>query len=402
MIKRNSVKKNFFLDISLNIISSALSAVILQFVIYPLISRKLDQISFGEILTIMGIVNISAVMLGNSLNNIRLIVNSEYEEEKVTGDFLPLLGMASIVNISIIIVATFLLNISKSPFSIFILVIISLLTLMRSYLSVAYRIKINYKMIFYHSVVYCIGLIIGAILMQFWFSWEIAFLCGEIFSFIYLIFTSDLHKEPIKITLKFRSTLKRYYYLAISSFIGNVLVYLDRLIILPVLGGRSVAVYYAATIIGKMSSFVLQPISGVLLTYFSKSKRRMRVKEFWIINLLVLGFSLIALLGCVILTSYILKFLYPNLYDDAVKILYLANLAAILTAASSITQSIILKYCATIWQTIIQTIYGAIYIGLGLVLINHSGLIGFCIAAIIAVLVKILLFLTIGAVSLRK
>lgn len=101
------------------------------------------------------------------------------------------------------------------------------------------------------------------------------------------------------------------------------------------------------------------------------------------------------------LSTYIIRILYPTIYDDVLEILVLANLAAILIASSVITQSIILRYCATFWQTVIQTIYGLIYIGGGVILIKQSGLIGFCVAATIAAVVKIFLIIIIGSLSLR-
>lgn len=400
--KNINSRKNFFIDIILNVSSAAIVAVLLQFVIYPTIGNRFDQNSFGEILTIMGLVNIIAVMLGNSLNNIRLIVENDYKEKNIIGDFNPLISIASLINIGLIIFMSFFLNIK--PTSTILLVGISLMTMIRSYLEVAYRLKIDYKMILFHSIFYCIGLIIGALLLWIDFSqlWEILFLIGESFSLVFLILTASLHKEPMKITFRFKSTLIQYSYLALSSLIANILVYLDRLIILPLLGGKAVAIYFAATIIGKMSSFVLQPISGVLLTYFSKSNEAMKVKEFWFINVLVIIFSGIALVGCMILSAFLLKLLYPKIYLDAMNILLIANLAAILTASSSITQSIILRFCATFWQVTIQISYGIIYVSVGLILIKNYGLFGFCVAAIIAIVFKILLMLVVGTFSLRS
>lgn len=395
--------KKFLQDIVINIFSTAIIVSLLQFLVYPLISRKFNVDTFGDILTIMGIINIVSVVLGNSLNNIRLIVNNDYLDKKISGDFIPILLLASIVNLLSILLITSVNIVNELILNKILIVFISLLTMLRAYLSVGYRLKIDYNKIFYHSVIYAIGLITGVVIFYFQPSnlWEIVFLFGEIFSIIFLFLTTSLHREPFKLTKKFKSTFNKYSSLAFSNFIGNVLVYLDRLMILPLLGGKQVAVYYAATLIGKMSSFILQPVSGVLLTYFSKSKRRMKVKEFLLINLLILIFGVIAFVGCIYFSTYILKYLYPNLYDDVSEILILATIAAILTASSSITQSIILRYCATFWQTVIQSIYGLIYIVVGVILINHSGLIGFCIATTFAAVVKMLLIILIGSFSLK-
>ncbi|MGJ7910826.1 lipopolysaccharide biosynthesis protein [Neobacillus sp. LXY-1] len=395
--------RKFLFDIVINIFSSAISVLLLQFFVYPLIGRKINGNLFGEILTIMGIVNIISVVLGNSLNNIRLILNNDYEEKKISGDFLPILFFATIVNIISIFLLTHFNIIKESTSSIQLLIIVSILTMFRSYLIVSYRLDLNYKMIFNHSIFYCLGLIVGIYIYYYGYSekWENVFICGELISILFLAFTTRLYIEPFKITSEFKKTFNKYISLAFSNFIGNVLIYLDRLMILPLLGGKQVTVYYAASLVGKMSSFVLQPISGVLLTYFSKSRKRMKVKEFIFINLIVMFFSFIAFLGCIFLSKYILKILYPSIYDNVLNILVLASLAAILNASSSITQSIILRYSSTYWQSVIQAIYGLIYIGGGLFLIEKNGLVGFCVAATVAAVIKIVLIIIIGLNSLR-
>ena len=60
---------------------------ILQIVVYPFLGSHMSADSYGLFLTLIGIVNIISVTLGNSLNNVRLLRDTTYKENKTTGDF---------------------------------------------------------------------------------------------------------------------------------------------------------------------------------------------------------------------------------------------------------------------------------------------------------------------------
>ena len=64
---------NFLQDVSLNIFASFMMTGILQIVVYPFLGSHMSADSYGLFLTLIGIVNIISVTLGNSLNNVRLL-----------------------------------------------------------------------------------------------------------------------------------------------------------------------------------------------------------------------------------------------------------------------------------------------------------------------------------------
>ena len=283
--------KNFISDITLNIIASGLMATTLQFIVYPLLNKETSAEIFGEILFMMSIVNITAVLLGNSLNNVRLIFEKEYQESNIKGDFLSILVIAGAINFFVITIVALLFWNNKPIVGNLLLIIVSILTMLRAYLTVEYRLKLNYKKIFQHSLIYSFSFSLSTLLLIITDLWQIVFFSGELISFIFLVRTTSLLKEPFKITIKFKKTIKQYFLLSTSSLIGNVLNYLDRLIIFPFLGPHKVAVFFTATLVGKLSSFIVSPISGVLLSYISNKKGRMTLSLFWKINIGILIFS---------------------------------------------------------------------------------------------------------------
>ncbi len=72
-------KKVFIMDSVKTIIGTLLIALGLQFLAYPIINQRVGNEAFGSILTIYTIITITSVVLGNTLNNIRLINMNLYK-----------------------------------------------------------------------------------------------------------------------------------------------------------------------------------------------------------------------------------------------------------------------------------------------------------------------------------
>ena len=80
-------RKKFITDVSLNMIASVAMSGTLQLLIYPYLAQAMTADDYGKFLTLIGISNIVAVTLGNSLNNVRLLRESVYQDKNLKGDF---------------------------------------------------------------------------------------------------------------------------------------------------------------------------------------------------------------------------------------------------------------------------------------------------------------------------
>lgn len=394
-------KKKIIIDFSYSIIASIISVSVLQIIVYPILAKSLNSSEYGQLLTSMGIINTISISLGNTLNNTRLIQETKYINKNIVGDFNIILTLANIIGIIIVLLTGN--SIFKYDFNINIfLTILVALIITKSYLIVGYRIKLNFKLSFLHSIISSIGYLIGIFIVFYTSIWPIVFISSEIFSIVFLIFTTDLHREPYRITKLFRSTSLKYLLLILTGFIGNILTYLDRLIIYPILGGEFVSAYTTAAFFGKSLGIIMTPIAGVLLGYFSQKEFNMTLKKFWSINFIVLIFSVLFFILSWIVSPWFTGILYPTLIDIAEPYIFYANLASIIGVLSSLVQPIILRYAPTFWQVVKEMIFGGVYICLGFVLINGYGLFGFCIAAIISNAVKLSLLYIIGTYYVRK
>ena len=74
-------------DFALSILASVIYTFARQIVVFPLLAARLPENGYGTLLTVVGLAYVCSTLLGGSLNNIRLVQNSRYEEQEVCGDF---------------------------------------------------------------------------------------------------------------------------------------------------------------------------------------------------------------------------------------------------------------------------------------------------------------------------
>lgn len=400
-LKNLKLKFKIILDFSYSILASVITMGTIQLIIYPLLAKIFTASEYGQLLTVMGIVNTISSSLGITLNNTRLIQNTKYYEKDIKGDFNILLSVVNIIGFTITIFIGnmfFELNLLTN----LLLSVLVILISSKSYLVVGYRLNLNFKLNLLSSIVSSIGYLIGALIVNYTLIWPLAFIIAEIFSIVFILFTLDLHKEPYKITKLFGESAIKYLLLVLTGLMGNLLVYLDRLIIYPILGGGFVSIYVTASFFGKSLGILMTPVAGVFLSYFSQKSFKMTLKRYWNINFIIFLFSIAFFLFSWIIAPWFTGLLYPTLIKEAKPYIFYANTAAIIGVAANMIQSAVLKFSPTYWQLVKEIVYGIIYIGLGFILLSKYGLFGFCAAAISANSIKLILLCSIGSVFIRR
>lgn len=384
-------------DFFINIVASFLLTGILQLVVYPCLAASINSVDYGEILTIMGIINTIIVTLGNTLNNVRLITNTKYVEEKLEGDFNLLLIYGIVVSGFF---CFFIMNVffEKSFVDIIWLSILLTLGISKSYLSVEYRLILNFRKVLFNNFFGAIGCIVGILLFKFSGFWLLPFLVSEVFQLSYCLSSSHIIKENLTKTTMFRSTYLKYITLIIAGMFSNLLMYMDRMVIFPVLGGSYVSYYNTASFFGKSLGLLMIPIGSVLLGYYAQKDFSMSKKKFWIINLIAVLVGLLFIVVAYFVSPLVTAFIYPSLYSEAEEYIFIANLVATLSIVASLTQIAILRFAPTWLQIVKELIYGIIYIMGGYFLLTNYGLYGFCIAALVANIVKIITLYIVGAI----
>lgn len=373
--------KSISQDIVLNLLATVLSTGVMQLILYPRLALFMDDDEYGGMLTAMGIVNVLALSLGNNMCNARLILNEKYKKKTLIGDFQILVIVSIIFTILTLISAELFFCWKKFLF--FGITIVAILSVLRAYYLVAYRIDINYKQNLYVNIVMAIFYIIGAYVIITYASWPFVFALPCLACLVYIGITSDIIREPLKITCYFKDSFKVVTLLILSGIIGNITMYLDRFIVYPILGGSSVSYYTIAAFFSKSMSMVLLPMTSVLLTYIASDRIELTQKRYIYINWGLIGASVLFLIISITIGYYITALLYPTMIDSSKPYILLASIGIIIGIAGSFNSIVVLAKAPSYWQVVLSGLKLLIYLITCIILVRMSGLIGLCIGVII-------------------
>lgn len=110
---------------------------------------------------------------------------------------------------------------------------------------------------------------------------------------------------------------------------ASVLLYLDRLLLLPLLGGAIVTIYTVASLFGKCLGIVMTPIAGVLLGYYFQKNFSLSQKNFWKLNVSVLVLGGVFFLICFLCAEFFTGLLYKTVILAVHSYILSANFIAI-------------------------------------------------------------------------
>ena len=136
--------------------------------------------------------------------------------------------------------------------------------------------------------------------------------------------------------------------------------------------------------------------SQELSNYFSQKNYRMTKSAFLKIVALSIAFCGLCYLISVPFAPWITRLLYPSLFGEANSLLLLANAAAMIAAAGTLAQTIVLRFCKTTKLLYVQIMYSVVYLGGGLAVLGTYGIMGFCWVAIAANLVRLIALILYG------
>ena len=400
-IKTNRLRrfKSISKDFMYNILASLVLTGISQVIVYPILAYRYSDADYGTILTVMGIVNTLIVAFGNTLNNVRLIMATEYDQKKLEGDFNLLLIITSVFAVNIFICVVFF----DITWPVIIgLGVFSIIGTMRSYYCVAFRLTLDFKKILIQNIAGGFGYLVGIALLFIVPYWVLPFLMAEVFQVVYIFWNSKLQKESIATTELCKKTMIKYGILIATGFSSTLITYLDRIVIYPLLGGEAVSTYTVAAYFGKALGILMTPIAGVLLGYYAQKGFKMSKKLFWSVNGITLIIGVLFMAFSAIVAPVVTRVLYPTIYTSAAPYIFAANLAATINVLCSLTQASVLKFAPTWVQIIKELAYGIVYIVCGYLFLNTYGLMGFCVAAIAANTIKLLVLYIIGSLAIGK
>jgi len=382
------IKKKIFIDSILNIIATAIPVALLQIVILPFVGIKLGDEKYGLAVTLISMATLFSLPFGNVLNNIRLLMDNQYKEKNISGDFNLLLLLSVVFNSIIMVGGTIYYEKEFNLFSIILIVVFSSLNLIREYMIVSFRLILNYKAILVNNIILGVGYLMGTALFYFTTYWQLIYVIGSLFSLIYILKNSTLIYEGMKKTIFFKEIFHKNIILFLASFMKNFTTYADKLILFPLLGATSVSIYYASTVLGKIIAMAVTPITGVMLSYLVKIERinlKTFIRALGLLMLLGIGGYIIV----IFISKPVLMLLYPAWARESLKLVYVTTATVIVETIATVIRPVLIRFNNLSWQLIINFINLFVYTICVYICFNLLGLLGFCVGMLLASLIKV-------------
>lgn len=386
-------------DFLLNVLAALILLFTTEFIVLPRLAVTMNSDDYGHALMLLGIVTTLSSALGNGLNNVRLILHHKYEKQQVRGDYPVIFCGLGVALLFICIYIEFLGWFSASEIAV--LFALTLLGSYRLYLSVTFRLRVNYLGNLLLNGVLSLGYLIG-LAIGLANAWWAVFILGEILSLGYLIYVTDWIQEPFRRTPLFGDVCKCFAWLGYLTLLGGLLNIMDRNVILPILGGEAVSVLFVAMIAGKAVSYVAKPMGNVMLSYFAQPTFVMTRRKYWGINLATVVVGAGCYLLSIAISEWMLHCFYPMYADKAMPLVMHATSVPVLLMVSALAQPAVLRFVKLSILSFWQSLYVAVYIGMAVLLTSQYGLYGFCYAASFLVLLRILILWWLGARNIGK
>lgn len=369
-IKKIEIKKPL-MDIIFNIISNGLPTVLLQLVVYPIVAYKLGATKNDLFLVFMSVVHIIVAATSGALCNTRLLLSSNYKHYKLKGDFNLILFIYSIISIFAFSIVSYLYD-DYSFMDLFLLIILGVFWMIRDYLIVAFRLKLEFLKILYNNIILSLGIILGVTIFEtVYCNWRIIFIVAYGIALIHVLIETELLKEPFIKTKLFKKTFRKSLVLTCSSCIGLIPSTCGTLFVYQI-GDTWTSIYTSALIIGKILSMISTPLTSVLISYIVRIKVISK-KQFTYLTMVLLVLGTGGYILCYLSAKPILNFLYPMWALQSMKLVPITIGIAITDLLSQLINPIILHFGNEKWQLIIQGIYSSLYFGLEIIAVNfHS------------------------------
>lgn len=379
-------------DYGINAFAFGLYIIMQQMVIMPFLAKWFDDDTFSSVILFVSIFNIICIVLGDELGNTRIIRSRLYKANNLNGDFhIILLGIVSIVFLVGIIINSFL---SINWDELLILLIIVALGIIRYFSMSYYKLNIKFKYILNINIAYSVGAGIGLYLASRGY-YLAPFLMGELTAGLFigiLVLSSKENRPVMRLTNEFNNTFWTLINLSLMASIVNVLAYLDRIIILPVLGGTAMAIYYSASAMSKMISLIVNPVSGVILAKLTvievDKKKELIMKVVRYLIPLIIIFTLASLFA-----SYLgVKIFYNQYFGDAKFLLVPISVATALSLSTFLLKPFLISFYKTKEVMLMHIFYALTFIISMYYFSYWWGIAGFAWANCLSRLVQLLLY----------
>lgn len=372
-------------DFIFSILSNVILMILLQLVLLPIYAKIHTPQEFGAFILLLTLVNIISPILGNTLNNIRLINKTNFN--LIESEYLCLVIIGSFIVMIITMIYSFV-NVFSLMDTIFSGLWAAFL-LIRSYLFVYYRLDFRFKSLLYISIAVSFVMLIGGVSMYFMHvSIFIVLFASEFIMTILMIIDYRRKFENFRLKFLNNEDFKNYIELIGANSVLNLINYSDRILLNLFLGTIYVPLFFVATTIGKISNLLINPIVTVLLSYEVDSKGQDTIenvkKVFKIIMVVSIMMSIV-----ISIVSWVFIYVFYNEYISKVQaLIFLANLGVILMSSTAVLQIKLVANSQFRNNLMINVMTLIIIVLFSAILVQFFNVYGYAIALIISAMYK--------------
>lgn len=393
--------QGFLKDSFLSIAALMSMNVILQLLIYPVLRYVLGVQEYGNVLYLIGIVNIIATSVGCSANNSRLKASAA---QKDCGREYNLFLLAAFL---CFLPAAYLVLRSSSSgvggLQVFWYWILMCATTYRYYADVEYRLHIDYKGYFSYYLAVSAGYLVGIAVYVFMRNWMFIFLTGELAAAAMTILRRT-GKTCFKRGrgLQTKQVFTSIAILMSAQLLVNTVLNADRLMLKLLVGASAVTVYYAASLLGKTAALITEPLNSVIISYLARKNENIRIGMFLKLCALIFAGSLFLSAVCILGSHIFVAVFYPQEYGAAKVFFITGNTAQIFYFTTGIIMTILLMYIKERFQFYINVCYCAIFLAVTIPATMRYGIWGFSTALCGVNLFRFFLAAGVGVFALKR
>lgn len=387
-------EKKFFTDAILNMAAFTIYIFSQQIILLPILAKILHENDYANVIVCITLMNAFCNILGGQLGVTHQLQKNKYNDDNnERNDFFFLMGFASII---ICLIFPFVLKLIglKIEEMVFFTVVV-LLSNFRIYIRYYFRITGKYKHTIIQNIFYLIGIIVGVLLYNQYPKLWLPLFLAEGFSMLYTLKVVPYKNVSFKCSRYFLDTLKRYIGLGSVDALTNLITLVDKLMVYPLLGAYSLAVYNAGTATSKISALVMNPLNEVMLVRLAKTADAglsKFVKTIINTSLIVILISFIVFIPIIYILSAIL---YHQFLDDILKILVMLSISCSIDITSSVMKNFILRF-ARPQQLTFCYFLNLLFIGFGGIIgAKYWGIAGFAFSMVISQIEKWISFVII-------
>lgn len=378
-------------DFLWSLMGVALMHAVLQFWFYPQMNRIYGPEWMGKILFLISWISIFVMAFGIALDNTRLVTRFRFQTGN--GDFNLLLLLFSAIAVLCCLPVGLYVFPESDPV-VFVLWVI--LTLVRFYSAVEFRLTINTPGYFVYHALLALGYAVGAWLMFCGLDWMWAFCLGEAFALGYVTVVGKIYRPPFWRPQNLKKMFQTASTLAGAGLLNQGGQNLDRILLPVLVGALANAQFYVVSLLGKILSMFAAPLNSVLISYLCQSEKKMTRTNFILLGSAVVLMGSVFFVGCWVCTPCFLRVFYADLYESAQPLIFIATLGQVVGFSSMVLLTAVLTVADEKWQLRIQGVYALLFLLLVWPLTEKWGLWGFGMAILLANSVRFLITFGLG------